>query len=265
MAGAQVFWLVLIFFLTSAISVITGSTSLITVPAMLQFHVEPRVALATNMFALTFMSVGGTLPFLRSPEVNRKRFPLLIILTLLGSVIGAFLLLRVPVRSVPMIVSVAVIAVAAFSVIYREFGIPETMIPPSNGAEFAGYALTFLLGIYGGFFSGGYATVLTAVYVAVFRFTFVEAIATTKLMNVFSSAVATGVFMWHGLVNYRLGIILGATMFVGALVGARLAIRVGNLWLRRIFLTAVWALGLKALLFDVWGNQPGHNAASPSR
>jgi uncharacterized protein len=58
--------------------------------------------------------------------------------------------------------------------------------------------------------------------------------------------------MWHGLVNYRLAIILGATMFVGALVGARLAIRVGNLWLRRIFLTAVWALGLKALLFDVW-------------
>jgi uncharacterized membrane protein YfcA len=265
MAGAQMFWLVLIFFLTSAISVVTGSTSLITVPAMLQFHIEPRVALATNMFALTFMSVGGTLPFLRSPDVNRKRLPLLIILTLLGSVTGAFLLLRVPIRSVPMIVSVAVLAVAAFSVMYRKSGIQETMIPPSDGAELAGYALTLLLGIYGGFFSGGYVTVLTAVYVTVFRFTFVEAIATTKVMNVFSSAVASGVFMWHGLVNYRLGIILGATMFVGALLGARLAIRVGNLWLRRIFLTAVWALGLKALLFDVWGNQGGHNAASPGR
>jgi uncharacterized membrane protein YfcA len=223
------------------------------------------MALATNMFALTLMSVGGTLPFLRSPSVNCKRLPLLIVLTLLGSVIGAFLLLSVPIRSVPMIVSVAVIAVAAISVMYRKSAIPETVIAPSNGAELAGYVLTFLLGIYGGFFSGGYVTVLTAVYVAVFRFTFVEAIATTNLMNVFSSAVATGVFMWHGLVNYRLGVILGATMFVGALVGARLAIRLGNLWLRRIFLTAVWALGLKALLFDVWGNQVGHNVASPGR
>jgi uncharacterized membrane protein YfcA len=101
MAGVQIFWLVVIFFLTSAISVVTGSTSLITVPAMLQLHIEPRMALATNMFALTFMSVGGTLPFLRAPDVNRKRIPLLIILTLLGSVIGAFLLLRVPIRSVP--------------------------------------------------------------------------------------------------------------------------------------------------------------------
>lgn len=125
--------------------------------------------------------------------------------------------------------------------------------------------MTFLLGIYGGFFSGGYVTILTAVYVTVFRFTFVEAIATTKLMNVFSSAVATGVFMWHGLVNYRLGLVLGATMFIGALAGARFAIRIGNLWLRRIFLTAVWILGLKALVFDVFWGRASSEAVSPSR
>ena len=265
MTGVHTVWLVVIFFLTSAVSVVTGSTSLITVPAMLQFHIEPRTALATNMFALTFMSVGGTLPFLRSPDMNRERLPMLVSLTLLGSVIGAFLLLRVPTRSVPMIVSVAVIAVAAFSVVYRKSGMQESAIAPSAGAEIAGYALTFLLGIYGGFFSGGYVTILTAVYVAVFRFTFVEAIATTKLMNVFSSAITTSVFMWHGLVNYRLGLILGATMFVGALVGARFAIRIGNLWLRRIFLTAVWVLGLKALVFDIFGGRAGSEAASPSR
>ena len=79
--------------------------------------------------------------------------------------------------------------------------------------------------------SGGYVTILTAVYAALFRLSFVEAVATTKLINVFSSAMATGVFVWHGLVDYRLGVILGVTMFVGALVGARLAIKVGNEWL----------------------------------
>ena len=41
-------------------------------------------------------------------------------------------------------------------------------------------------------------TILTAIFVALFRLSFVQAIATTKLVNVFSSAVATGVFMWHG-------------------------------------------------------------------
>ncbi|HRH45111.1 MAG TPA: hypothetical protein PKY82_25965 [Pyrinomonadaceae bacterium] len=65
--------LIIVFFLTSLISVVTGSTSLITVPAMLQFGVEPRVALATNMFALMFMSVGGTLPFLGKGTIKRQR------------------------------------------------------------------------------------------------------------------------------------------------------------------------------------------------
>jgi uncharacterized membrane protein YfcA len=59
MTGIPLLWLILIFLVTSAVSVVTGSTSLITVPAMFQFHIEPRIALATNMFALTFMSVGG--------------------------------------------------------------------------------------------------------------------------------------------------------------------------------------------------------------
>jgi len=252
MTGAPLFFLSLIFLTTSAISVVTGSTSLITVPAMFQFHIDPRTAVATNMFALTFMSVGGALPFLRGQAIDRKRLPLLIALTLAGSVIGAFLLLVVPTRSVSTIVSVAMIAVALFSVLYRNAGLPDAAGTPSPSAVVACYVLTFLLGIYGGFFSGGYVTLLTAVYVALLRMSFVQAIAITKIINVFSSAVASGIFMERGLIDYRLGLILGIAMFVGALFGARFAVRVGDLWLRRIFLTAVWALGLKALLFDLF-------------
>jgi uncharacterized membrane protein YfcA len=53
------------------------------------------------------------------------------------------------------------------------------------------------------------------------------------------------------LVDYRLGCVLGVTMFLGALPGARVAIRLGKQWLRQIFLAAVWALGIMTLLYDV--------------
>jgi uncharacterized membrane protein YfcA len=251
MTGTSLLWLILICLATSAISVVTGSTSLITVPAMLQFHLDPRTALATNMFALTFMSIGGVLPFVRGAQIDRKRLPTLLVLTLAGSTMGAYLMLRIPDRSVPVIVSSAMIGVALFSALYRKAGIEHVNTSPSARSELAGYALTFLLGIYGGFFSGGYVTILTAVFVAFFRYSFIEAIAITKLMNVSSSAIATAIFMSRGAVDFRLGIILGATMFFGAVLGARFAIRLSNVWLRRIFLTAVWVLGLKALFYDV--------------
>jgi hypothetical protein len=257
MASAQWFSLIAIFWATSAISVVTGSTSLITVPVMFQFGIDPRTAVATNMFALTFMSAGGSLPFLRGRSVPRKRLPALIALTLAGSLMGALLLLLMPRQSVKPIVSGAIIAVALFSSIYRKSGVREFAAAPSAPAEMAGYVLTFVLGIYGGFFSGGYVTILTAVYVALFRLSFVEAVATTKLINVFSSGIATMVFLWQHLVDYRLGCILGLTMFLGALAGARLAIRLGDQWLRRIFLAAVWALGIKTLLWDVLAKSTG--------
>jgi uncharacterized membrane protein YfcA len=254
MPGSRLLILMAVFFVTSGVSVVTGSTSVITVPVMFQFGIDARMAVATNMFALTFMSLGGTLPFLRTNVLNRRRLPLLIVLTLFGSAIGALLLLVIPSKVVPLIVSTAIIGVAVFSMAYRRSGVDPFPLSPNRKLEVVGYLLTFLLGIYGGLFSGGYVTILTAIFVATFRMTFIEAIATTKLINIFSSGIATLIFMERGLVDYRLGVILGATMFVGALLGARYACCLGNLWLRRIYLTVVWLLGLKTLIFDVFGH-----------
>ena len=47
--------------------------------------------------------------------------------------------------------------------------------------------------------------------------------------------------MWHGLVDYRLGLILGVTAF---------------------FDTAVWLLGQKVLFFDLLGYRAGCNASA---
>jgi uncharacterized protein len=251
--------LITIFFITSVISVVTGSTSIITVPVMFQVGIDPRVAVATNMFALTLMSVGGTLPFLVPPVVSRRRLPMLIFLTLLGSGAGAFLLAAIPPKAIPVIVSTAIIGVAIFSVFYRRSGMEPSPLPSSLSRELVGYVATLLLGIYGGLFSGGYVTILTAVFVAMFRMSFLEAVATTKLINIFSSGIATAVFMRRGMVDYRLGLILGATMFVGALLGGRFARRLGSIWVRRIYLMAVWVLGLKTLMDAFYADpHPSH-------
>lgn len=40
--------LIAVFFLTAVISVVTGGTSLITVPVLMQFGIEPHVAVSAN-------------------------------------------------------------------------------------------------------------------------------------------------------------------------------------------------------------------------
>ncbi|HEY0659004.1 MAG TPA: sulfite exporter TauE/SafE family protein [Pyrinomonadaceae bacterium] len=239
--------LIILFFVTSAIGVVTGSNSLITVPVMFQFGVEPKIAVATNMFGLTFMSIGATIPFLRQGAVDVKRVSPLIILTLIGSALGALLVGLISSKTIPIIVSVSMIAVTIFTLFKRDAGVAKIENPSTNSLIIV-YILTFLLGIYGGLYSGGYVTMLTATFVAFFGMTFSEAVASTKLINVFSSLVATIIFMWQGLVDYKLGVILAVVMFVGAYVGAHVVTKLNDLWLKRIFIATVLILALKTIV-----------------
>jgi uncharacterized protein len=238
--------LIAIFFLTSIVGVVTGSNSLIAVPVMFQVGIEPRVAVATNMFALVFMAVGGTLPFVRKKRIDYGKVAPLIALTVISSAIGALLVGLLSGIGMKLVVSAAMIVIAIFMLLHRNAGVgPAT--EPGNNAVALTYLLTFILGIYGGLFSGGYVTILTAVLVGTFAMPYGEAVASTKLINVFSSGVATILFMWQGLVDYRLGLILGVTMFIGGYVGAHYATRLNDVWLRRIFLVTVLLLALKTI------------------
>jgi uncharacterized membrane protein YfcA len=242
--------LIAVFFFTSVVSVVTGSTSLITVPVMIALGIEAHVAVATNMLALTFMSVGGSLPFMGKGVLSRSRLLPSIVLTMIGSALGALLLLTVPLKALQITIAVAMIGVAIFSLLNKNLGQASHDAPASQAAVMAGYAVTFLLAIYGGFFSGGYVTLLTATFVLLFGMTFLQAVATTKVINVFSSGVATLVFVWRGVVDLKLGIILGVSMFLGALLGSRIALLLSTLWLRRIFIAAVLGLAIKMMFFQ---------------
>ena len=242
--------LVVLFFLTTFVGVVTGSNSLITVPVMFQFGIDPKVAVATNMFGLTFMSIGASIPFLRQGTVDLKRTTPLIVLTLISSTLGALLAVIMTGNSLKLTVSAAMIAVALFILVKRDVGVgPAESV--SNKQALLTYVLAFFLGIYGGLYSGGYVTMLTTVLVAFFGLTFTQAIASTKVINIASSLVATVVFMWQGLVDYTLGILLAITMFAGAYAGAHWASKLNDVWLRRMFIATVIILAVKTV-FDIF-------------
>lgn len=247
MTTSALILLIILFFVTSVIGVVTGSNSLITVPAMFQFGVDAKTAVATNMFGLTFMNVGATIPFLRQGIIDKKKVAPLVIITLIASAIGAWLVLLIAPANIKLLVSLAMIGVTIFTLVKRDAGIAASA-EISTRASVLTYALTFALGVYGGLYSGGYVTMLTAVYVAFFGMTFSESVASTKLINIFSSAIATVIFMWQGLVDYKLGFILAITMFVGAYIGAHTVTRLSDVWLKRIFIAAVLILAIKTLL-----------------
>ena len=251
MSRSDLILMLVLFFATSVVGVVTGSNSLVTVPVMFQFGIDEKVAVATNMFGLTFMAIGGTIPFVRQGTIEFKRLTPLVVLTIVGSAIGALLVGLITNGAIKLIVTIAMIVMVIFTLARggsRNMA-SESCATPTPSISPVVYFLTFLLAIYGGLYSGGYVTVLTAVLVAFAAMSFGESVAATKLINVFSSGIATLIFMWQGLVDYQLGIFLAIAMFAGAFVGAHYASTMNERWLRRIFVATVFILAVK-MLFD---------------
>jgi uncharacterized membrane protein YfcA len=256
MAWTSLAILILLFFVTSVVGVVTGSNSLITVPVMFQFGIDEKVAVATNMFGLTFMAIGGTIPFVRAGQIEYRKLSPLVVLTLIGSAIGAALVGLISNNGIKLIVSIAMIVIVVFTLVSGNKSEAASGIEPkernasvASSGLVIGFVATFLLAIYGGLYSGGYVTILTVSFVAFFGMTYSGAIAATKFVNVFSSAIATAIFMWQGLVDYKLGAILAVTMFIGAFAGAHFVTKMDEVWLKRIFLATVFILAIKTL-FD---------------
>ena len=245
----EIIVLIVIFFVTSLVGVVTGSNSLISVPAMFQFGIEPRVAVATNMFGLVFMAIGGTIPFVRQGKVDFKKLTPLILLTVVSSAMGAALVGVITNEVIKLIVSIAMIAVVLFTLVRGRSTSGETVV--SRQAVYLTYGVTFALGIYGGLYSGGYVTILTATLVAFFGMSYSESVGSTKAINVFSSSIAAAIFAWQGLIDYWVGAILGITMFIGGYVGAHYASKMNDFWLRQIFLATVFLLAV-VTLYDLF-------------
>jgi uncharacterized membrane protein YfcA len=233
-------------FCAAAVGAITGGNSLLTVPAMLLAGMDARTAVATNMLGVTFLSAGATARFLRARAIPRRPTGGLILLALPGSILGAFVAMRLGDAALRLIISVAMLGMAAFIALAPRFG--ETAQARSGRARALGYALSAVWAIYGGLFSGGYTTVLTFGCVVLFGSTLVEAVALTKPVNFAGSAAATLAFAALGRIEWRLGVVLSAAMVVGGWMGAHLVLRAGTAWVRRIFVVTVAALAIKLLV-----------------
>lgn len=234
----------------SIFSVSVGGTSLITVPLLVSLGMVSRNAVATNMFALIFLSLSGAIGLRREIRKDKyKIFVFLCVLTVIGSLIGANLVLAIDPDILKKVIAIMICILSGSFFLKKSLGIQESEEKISKARFAIGTLAIFILGVYGGFFSGGYVTLLSYVLVLTFGLSFLQVAFITKIFNVFSSLAACAFFYYHGLIDFSVGIPLAFSMSLGALLGSKLAIQKGNIWVRNLFLIAVVLFAVKLLFF----------------
>ena len=233
-------------FVVSIFSITVGGTSLVTVPVLIFLGMASRNAVATNMFALIFLSLSGAFGFWRKNSGLRPKAILpLVLLTAAGSLAGATLVLAIDNRVLRRIIAVMAVILAGVLFVRKDLGVEQRRQKIVAPAWAAAALLVFLLGIYGGFFSGGYVTLLSYVLVLLLGMDFLQAAFATKVLNVFSSGIACLFFFSHGLIDLSVGLPLALSMAAGAFLGARIAVSKGTRWVRALFIAVVLLLAIR--------------------
>jgi uncharacterized membrane protein YfcA len=247
LSATQIAILSVLILITGAIGAITGGNSLINVPLMILIGMTPRQAVATNMFAVTFMTISATARFARA---GMLRWPLILplgIITIVTSALGAVIAVKLPETVVKTVVGVSMAALVLFIALNRK----STPVEATARRRLVGYIVSTLLGIYGGFFSGGYTTLMTVLCVVCFGLTMMESIAVTKPVNLLSCVAASVVFFAGGLIDLRIGVPLAVANLIGGWLGAHAAVKGGDRFVRLLFLLTVAALAIKLVVWDV--------------
>ena len=231
------------------VDAIAGGGGLLTVPAMVLAGLDPRSVIATNKLQGSFGTASSTAAFARAGHLPLSAWPFALAAAA-GAVLGALTLDHVPQRAVSVALPFVLLGVALYFALSPRFGDGDRHRLMSHPAFLA--TVVPLVGFYDGVFGPGAGSFYMAGLVAVLGFGVVKATAHTKLCNLASNLAGLVTLAFGGHVIWVLGLAMGASSFLGAQIGARLAMRHGARLVKPLIVTISLVLAAKLAL------TPGH-------
>lgn len=224
------------------IDAIAGGGGLITLPALLAVGLPPHLALGTNKGQAVFGAVASATSFWRRNGIDRDRAPLAFVCGLVGSALGAFTLMKT--RPEPLRPIVVVLLLAAAIVVFTRRNVtpkPRNLRRP--WLALAAIGLGF--GFYDGFFGPGVGSMLIVAFALVFGDAITRASGNAKVVNLASNLAAAVILSFGGKVVWPLALAMAGANAIGAGVGARLALRGGDKFVRVVVLLVVLSVVTK--------------------
>lgn len=231
--------------LAGAINTMVGGGTYIMLPVLVLFTgLTPQVANATNRLAVAFQAVAGTVTLRRRGVVQVRTALIPAGIALLGGVAGGYLNTRFDAeqfRSVMgwlLLGGIALLFVrpkrpaTAGSAEVADPDLPEPVRPGS--LRWPGLIGAFVLGVYGGFLGAGVGVLIMLVLPRLLGVDLVQGVAIKVMMVLAFSASAALVYVQAGLVDWAALVPVVVGYMIGGVLGARLAVKVGNRWLRPI-------------------------------
>ena len=226
---------------------IIGAGGLISVPSLILLGLPPQVAIATDRFGLLGQTFSSLIKFWRAKKIVWRYVPILSAITLVGSLIGANILLSIDPKILKNFVGFILLILLPIIFLKRDFGIKREKI--SKSKKIIGFCVYLLIMIFGACFGQGTGPMVFYTLTFFFGFTMVEVLATNTFPWLVLAISSLVIFAVNKIIDYKIGVILLIGMALGGYVGAHVAIKKGDIWIKRLFVLLVIISAVKLLFF----------------
>ncbi len=206
------------------VNAIAGGGTLLTFPALLATGVAPVAANATNTVALFPGQLASSFAYRSHLADERHRALVLAFPSLLGGVLGAWLLLALPERSFEAVVPWLIVFACVVLAFQGQLKHLVARVRHANHPA-ALWIAQLAISIYGGYFGAGIGILMLAAMGILIPSSIQHANALKVLFSLLINGIAAVIFVFSGTVRPAEAVLMAAASIAGGFLGARLAQR----------------------------------------
>jgi len=238
-------FLIIAAFAAGIIDSIAGGGGLITVPALMLAGMTPVLALGTNKLQSLFGSFSASIAYAKAGHIDPKNQTGHVLLAIAGGIGGALAAVLVPETLLywllpPLLAGVGIC-----------FFLRPTLEETTQRERLPSFLFTLVvvpfIGFYDGMFGPGTGSFFMLAFILLAGFDLLKATAHTKLLNFSSNLGGFTAFALVGSINWRVGILMGIAQFIGAQIGAKLAIKIGARLIKPLLVSVCAILAIKLM------------------
>ncbi|WP_399679078.1 sulfite exporter TauE/SafE family protein [Xenophilus sp.] len=240
-------WLGLASLFAGFVDSIVGGGGLVLVPVL--FATFPGAPAATLLGTNKSASVWGTAAAgAQFARRVRLRWPALgagIGAAFAGALAGAWTVSLVSPAALRKLLPFILLGLLLYTLARKDLGREHAPRLAGRAEIGATAAIGALIGFYDGFFGPGTGSFFIFLFVRWLGYDFLNASASAKLLNTTTNAGALLLFALKGHVWWHYGLLMAVANVAGSILGARVALRHGAGFVRKVFIGVVGALILR--------------------
>lgn len=228
-------------FFAGFVDAIVGGGGLIQTP--IAMILLPNLAVSTIIGSLKIPAFSGTAfaarQYLKKVDMNWKLLSVMALLSFCAAFFGSHVLTLVSNDFMKPLLLLILSLIAIYTFAKKDFGQSKIKNHTPKRQLLYAVGLSVCIGFYDGFIGPGTGSFLVLGFVAVLGFDFLHASANAKMVNLATNFGSICLFVLKGKIIWAIAIPMAVCNAFGGWLGAKVAIKKGNGFIRVFFLIVV--------------------------